>query len=137
MTSTSTKVLSGRADERRPADVDLFDQRVEWQSGIAGCLHKGIEIDRNNVDEADAVTSEGRQIIRPVATRQNAAMHRRVQRLHAPVEHFGRTGYVRNARDRHGRGLEGSRRAAGGDDVVIPGRRAPGRTRRSRSCRRR
>ena len=54
------EVLGGRADERRPADVDLFDQRVEWQSGIAGCLHKGIEIDRNNVDEADAVTGEGR-----------------------------------------------------------------------------
>jgi hypothetical protein len=63
-------------------------------------FHKRIQIDDNDVDEVQAMPLEGGQIVRTVTARENAAVHRRMKRLHAPIEHFGKSCEIRDIGDR-------------------------------------
>ena len=65
------------AHERRSADVDLLDQRVERRRRIRGRLRERIQVDDDDVDQADAVARERREIVGTIAARENAAVERR------------------------------------------------------------
>ena len=52
------EVLGGRAHERRPADVDFLDQRVERRGRVGRGGGKRIQVDDDEIDEADAEASE-------------------------------------------------------------------------------
>ena len=49
------EVLGRGANQARPADVDLFDQRLERRRRVRGGLHERIEIDDDEVDQGDPV----------------------------------------------------------------------------------
>ena len=115
------EILGGRPDKRRPADVDLFNERFEWHIDVASGFYEGIEIDGNNIDESDAVAGDGGHIVRAVSASQDAAMYGRMQRLDASVHQFRHPCYVRDAGHRHSGRFERSGRSPGGNDVVTPG----------------
>jgi hypothetical protein len=88
------EILGGGAHQRRPADVDLLDQIVERRRGIGRRSHEGVQIDDHQVDEADALARERRQIVRMIAAREDAAVDRRVQRLDPAVHHLREASHV-------------------------------------------
>ena len=114
----AAEILGGRAHERRTADVDLLDERVERRRGIGRRLHERIQVHDDDVDEADAKARQGGEIVGTVAARENAAVQRRMQRLHAAVHHFREPGEIRHAC--HGEAGVGQRprRAAGRHELV-------------------
>ena len=59
----AAKILGGGADERRSADVDLLDERVERRRRIRRRLDERIQVDDDDVDQAEAVPLEGGQIV--------------------------------------------------------------------------
>ena len=71
------EVLRRRAHQRRSADVDLLDQRVERRRRVRGRLDERIQIDDDDIDEADAVALERREIVGAIAPGQDAAVQRR------------------------------------------------------------
>ena len=115
------EVLGGRAHERRPADVDFLDQRVERRGGIGRGGGKQIQVDDDEIDEADAEPAKARQIVGAVAAREDAAVNRRVQRLDAAVHHLRKAGERGNADDVEPRRRQRARGAAGRDDFEAPG----------------
>ncbi len=86
-------VLRRGTDHRRAADVDILDAVVEGRAFRDGRLER-IEIDHQQVDRCDAVLLHRRRMLCVFANRQQPAMHLRMQRLDAPVHHFGKPGQV-------------------------------------------
>ena len=87
-------VLRGGADQGRAADIDILD------AGLAVGARRDrrgerVEVADQQVDLADAVRRERREMIGPVAPRQEAAMYRRMQCLDPAVEHFRKAGDLR------------------------------------------
>ena len=136
-TSTPRKFFAAARTERRPADVDLLDQRLERRRRIRGGLRERIQVDDDDIDEADAVARERREIVGTIAPREDAAVQRRVQRLHAAVHHLGKAGDVGDAGHREAGIGERARRAAGRDQLESARGEAARRDRRSRSCQKR
>ena len=99
-------------------------------------LAERVEVDDDEVDRRDAVRRERRDVRRQVAAREDAAVHLRMQRLHAAVEHLREPGVVADLGDRQPGAGERLRRAAGGQQPHAEARRARARIRRGRSCRR-
>ena len=93
------EVLGSGAHHRRSADINLLDERIEPGSRVRRRLDEGIQIDDDEVREREAVLLECRQIVRTIASRENAAVKRRVQRLHAAIHHLGKTGDVLHTSD--------------------------------------
>jgi hypothetical protein len=111
----TAEILGSRAHQGRPADIDLLDQRVKRRRRVRRRLHKWIEIDDDDVDQADAVRGNCGQIVGPIASGQDAAMQGRVKRLHPAVEHLGKAGHLGDIGDRQARIGQRPRRAAGGN----------------------
>ena len=84
----------------RPADVDLLDQRVEGDVGLRRRLHERIQLTTTRSMRPMPCRPQRRQVVGPVAARQDAAVDRRVQRLDAAVHHLGKAGHVGDAGDR-------------------------------------
>ncbi len=80
-------VLRGGANHRGAADVDVLDAIV-----VVGALRDSglerIEVHNEQIDRADVVREHRGFVLGVLANRKQAAMHRRMQRLHAPVHHF-------------------------------------------------
>ena len=53
------EVFCRRTDHAGTADVDLLDEGLEGHVGLGGRLDKRVEVDHDDVDEADAVTVGG------------------------------------------------------------------------------
>ena len=70
----AAEILGGRTDERGPANVDLLDQRLEWGRRIRGGFTKRIQVDGDDVDEADAVARQRLEIVGAIAPREDAAV---------------------------------------------------------------
>ena len=85
-------VLRRRAQQGGPADVDLLDRVVPIHVEAADGLLEGIEVDADEVDRLDPVRGEVRDVLRDVATGEDAAVHGRVQRDDAMAEHLGEAG---------------------------------------------
>ncbi len=109
-------VLRGRADEGRPADVDVLDALLEARALRHGRFER-VEIDHHEVDRLDAVLLHRLEVPGRVAPREDAAVDLRLQRLHAPIHHLGKAGVVRNLDHRHARIAERFGRAAGREDL--------------------
>ncbi len=110
-------VLRRRAEHRWPADVDVLHRIVEGDARLGHRLLEGIEVDRDEVDRLDAVPRDGGAMLGEVAPREDAAVHRGVQRLHPAVEHLGEGGDLLDADDGNAGLPECRGRAAGGDDL--------------------
>ena len=85
------EVLGGGAQHGRAADVDVLDAGTEVGAGFNRLL-EGIEVHHHHVDHLDAVLFGLGHMLRVVALGKKAAVHRRVQRLHAAVHHLGELG---------------------------------------------
>jgi hypothetical protein len=78
-------------------------------SSAAGCrFAERIQVHGDQVDGADAVGGDGRHVFGQVATREQSAVHRRVQRLHPPVQHFGEIRQRFDVADRETGGAQGA-----------------------------
>ena len=106
-------ILRRGADHGWPADVDVLDRLVQRAAGFRHRFAKRIEIDDDEVDRRNAVLGERLPVRRQVASRQDAAVHFRVQGLDAAVEHLRKTGVRSDLRDRQPRIGERARRAPG------------------------
>jgi hypothetical protein len=106
-------VLGRRAYQRRPADVDVLDRFVERAIGARDRLPERIEIDDDEVDRRNAVRGECRCVRGQIATREDAAVHLRMQRLDAAVEHLREARVVADLGDVEIGGDERSRGSAG------------------------
>jgi len=116
-------VLGGRADHRRPADVDVFDTHVERRGHglIRDGLPEGVQVDDDDVDGGDAGARDGGHVGRVAPDGQDAPVHGRVERLDPPRQHFGEAGEGVDPGDGQAGGLEGGGRAARGDELVAQG----------------
>src|SRR5262245_38752749 len=115
------KILRGRPYERGPANVDLFDQRLEQCRRIRGGFAKRVQVDGDDVDQADAVARERLEMVGAIAPREDAAVQRRVQRLHPAVHHFREAGDVGDVRHRETGIGQRPRRTAGGHQLESAG----------------
>jgi hypothetical protein len=104
------------AHHRRPADVDVLDGFFERAPGLRDGLAERIKVDDHEVDRLDARLLDRRHVLGQVAAREQAAVHFRVQRLQAAVEHLRVAGVVGDLGDFDSVRSEELRRAAGGED---------------------
>ena len=118
------EVLGRRAHHARAADVDLLDQPRDGRRRVGRRLRERIEVDDHQIDQRDAVFGQRREVIGLVAPRQDAAVHPRVQRLDAAVEHLGKAGDLGHLRHGEAVGLERLRGTAGGKQLVTEVRQA-------------
>jgi hypothetical protein len=116
-------VLSGRADHRRSADVDVLDAVVVSRTLRDGGLER-IEVHHEEIDRLDAVLVHGAGVFRVAANSEKPAMHLRVQRLHAAVHHLRKAGQLRHVDDAEPCVLQRLGGAAGRDELdVVAGER--------------
>ena len=94
-------VLGCRAQHRRTADVDVFDRLFERAAVFCHGRLERVQIHDHHVDGRHVVLLQLRHVLGKVAPRQYAAVHFRMQRLHAAIEHFRKTGVVGHFGDRH------------------------------------
>ena len=111
------EILRRRAHQARAADVDLFDQGLERRVGIRRGFHKRIQVDDDEIDQGDPVRRRRRDVVGPAAPREDAAVHQRMQRLHAAVHHLGKAGDFGDPNDGQSRLLKGPCGAAGRNEV--------------------
>ena len=81
-------VLRGGAHQRWATDVDIFQCVRDRHRRIGDRLDEGIEIRDDHIDRRDAVARQRLDIVGIVPTREDAAMHGGMQRLHPPAEDF-------------------------------------------------
>ena len=109
----AAEVLGGRTHHRGTADVDLLDQCIKAGCRVRRGLHEGVEVDHHDVDEAEAVPGQRGEIVRTIASGEDAAVQGRMQRLHPTVHHLGEAGDRRDVGHRQAGVGEGLRGAAG------------------------
>ncbi len=119
-------VLGGGAQHRGAADVDLLDRLRIGDLGPRDRLAKRIEVHGNEVDRRDAVLGEVGAVARMVAPRQQAAVHRGVQRLEAALHHLGHARDPVHGQDRNPRLPQRLGRAAGRDEFPAERHELPG-----------
>src|SRR5262252_17471 len=115
-------ILGRRADHRRAADVDVFDRLLHRHVGFLNRLAERIEIDDDQVDRLYAVFAHLRAMLLVRADAEDAAVNFRVQSLDAAVEHFWKSGEVRNVTRLDSVLAQQPRGAAGRNDLdAAPG----------------
>ena len=82
-------VLGRAAEHRRTADVDVLNRRLERDARAGDRLLERVEIDHHEVDRRDPVRGRLFDVGWVVAAEKEAAVHERVERLDATVEHLG------------------------------------------------
>ena len=80
------EILRCGTEHRRPADVDHLDRVLLLHAVPGDDLRERIEGDDDEVERADVVLVERREVVRMVAPREDRGVDARVQRLHAPAE---------------------------------------------------
>ena len=99
-------VLRRGADHRGPADVDRLDHLVARGRAARRDPPERVQVDRDEVDRLDAELGELLDVVRDVAPREEGAVHLRVQRLDAALEHLGDAGDRLDPGDRQAELLE-------------------------------
>ena len=130
-------VLRRGAQERRAADVDLLDHLVPGDVEAGHGLLERIEVHADEIDRLNAVGGEIGDVLGNVAPGEDAAVDGRVQRDHPVAEHFGEARHVLEGGDGDALVREQLGRAAAREQLEVESVRAPARTRRFRTCRRR
>ena len=82
-------VFRSTAHHRWPANVDILDDFIA-RGAFGHCLRKGVKVNNYQVDCADVMRGHRGGMFGIIAHRQQAAMHHRMQCLHASVHHFGK-----------------------------------------------
>src|SRR6185503_796796 len=105
-------VLRRRTEQSGAADVDLLDRILPGDVEAADRALEGVEVHADEVDRRDLVRAELRHVLGQVASREDAAVHSRVERDDAVAEKVAEARHVRERR--HGDALVGEelRRAA-------------------------
>ena len=114
-------VLRRAADQRRTADIDVFDALVP-RSAARDRRREGVEVRDDKIDGANSMVLQRRAMRRLVTSRQDAAMERRVERLDPPVEHLREVRLGRDVGDLDAGIDKRARRAAGRQDLDAAGR---------------
>ena len=109
-------VLRRRPDHGGAADVDVLDDGRVVRAGRQRRL-EGVEVDHQQVDRRDAVLVHRSRMLGLVPVGQQAAVHARMQGLHAPVHDLREPGQVRHVADVQAPLAQKPRRAAGGDEL--------------------
>ncbi len=110
-------VFRSGAQHRRAADVDVLDRVFQRALFLRHRLHERVQVHDEQIDRRNAVLLERGHVFRQVAAREDAAVHLRVQRLHAPVKHFREARVVGDFGDGQARVREQFRGAAGRQDL--------------------
>ena len=110
-------VLGGRTQHGRATDVDVLNCIFQRALLFGDGLLERVQIDHDHVDLRNIVLFQFRDVLGEIATGQDAAVHFRVQRLDAAIEHFRETGVIGHFRDRHAIFLQQLGGAASGQDV--------------------
>ncbi len=87
-------ILGSRTQHRRPADIDVLDRLVHRYAGFGDRLPERIEVHAHHVDKPDTVFTQCLDMFGQVASRQQTAMHFRVQGFDAPVANLGKARHV-------------------------------------------
>jgi hypothetical protein len=82
------KILCRRANHRWPANIDLFDDVFRRDAGLRRGLTERIEIHADKIDRRNPVLGDRGHVFGEITAREQTAVHRRMERLDAPVEHF-------------------------------------------------
>ena len=90
---------------------------AERGAGARRRLAERIQVHDHEVDGADAVLGDRLHVLGQVAAREQAAVHRRMQRLHPAVEHLGKPRDAPTSRTASPASRSALRRAAGGDEL--------------------
>ena len=109
-------VFCGRAHHGGAAYIDVFNRIFQRAAGLGDGGGKGIKIHAHHIDVADFVLGHFGHMLGQVAATENAAVDFRVQRFHAPVEHFGEACVVGHFNHGHARIGQQFGGAAGGKD---------------------
>jgi hypothetical protein len=72
-----------------------------------------VEVDRYHIDQADRMLRQCAQVLRRIAPSQDAGVYGRVQRLHPPIQDFGKSGDLRDLGHGDATLEQGAGRAAG------------------------
>ncbi len=115
------EILRRRPHHARTADVDLLHEIVERHTRRPRRLLERIQVDDDDVDEADAVRARGLEVRGMIASREQTAVNERMQRLHAAVHHLGKSRDVGDAGDGQSRGGQRFRGAAGRHELEPAG----------------
>jgi hypothetical protein len=91
---------------------------------LGGGLAERIQIHAHEIDRADVVRLERGHVLRQVASREQATVHDRVQRLHATVEHFREARHIGHIGHGQAGVAQGARRATGGEQIPAKGNEA-------------
>ncbi len=81
-------VLGGAAHHGRAADVDVLDRFFQCAAGLGDGGLEGVEVDDEHVDGVDGMGLQRCHVLGHITARQQAAVHARVQRLHAAIQHL-------------------------------------------------
>src|SRR5262245_25487426 len=111
------KIFRCCADETRAADVDLFDQIVEFDPGLGSGFDEWVQIHDHEIDEADAVLPGEIEIFGMGAAREDAAVNLGMKRLDASIHHFRKAGHVTDIDNGQPRISEGLRGTASRDEL--------------------
>ena len=109
-------VFRGGAHHGRTADVDVFNRVFQRAVRLGDGGGEGVKVDAHEVDVADAVLFHLGDVFAQITPPQNTAVDFRMQRFHAAVEHFGKTGIVGDFNHGNARIGKQLRRAAGRED---------------------
>ena len=77
---------------RWPADIDVLQRFFDADIRPSDRLAKRIEVHADDVDRSQCVRLEFRQVLRLIPAGQDAAVHRRMQGLHPPVQDLRKAG---------------------------------------------
>ncbi|MCY1238704.1 hypothetical protein D9M72_514580 [compost metagenome] len=109
-------VLRGGAHHGGAADVDLLHDVILRGTGLDG-LHERVEVHDDEVERLDLHAGQGFHVGGDAAVGQDAAVHARVERLDAAVQHLRRAGNFLDLLDGDACGRDLLRGGAGGDDL--------------------
>jgi hypothetical protein len=112
-----SEVLRRGAQHARSTDVDLLDDFIGRDADARRRLPKRVQVDDDEVDRRDAVLGDRRHVLGEISPRQEPAVHRGMQGLHASVEHLGKAGHVGDVAYGDVRFTQGARGAAGRDEL--------------------
>ena len=121
-------VLGRRADQRRPADVDLLDGLLERHARPGDGGLEGIEIHHHQFEGEDAVLGQGLHVLGVVVAAEDAAVDLGMQGLQPAVHHFRKAGVLGDVADRDALAFQVFAGAAGAVDFHAGGGQAAGET---------
>ena len=118
------EVLRGRAQHRRPADVDHLDGVLLADRAAGDDVLERVEVHADEVEGLDVVVLELVAVVGAVSPGEDRRVNPRMQRLHAPAQQLGCLGYVLDRRDRDPDLLQERGRAAARHDLDVELREA-------------